>query len=74
MTPFDRWYSANIAPTLPVDAPPEVLTLSRNMAASIWNAALEAVISTEFKRTVGASGLEVLQEINTQILALRVTP
>ena len=60
MTPFDRWYSANIAPTLPTDAPPEVLKLSRAMAASIWNAALRAAeevcdckLGTDYRNACG---------------------
>jgi hypothetical protein len=43
MTPFDTWYSTNIAPTLPTDAPPAVLKLSREMMAACWNAALTAI-------------------------------
>jgi hypothetical protein len=42
VNPFDTWYSTNIAPTIPKDAPVIVKKLSREMMAACWNAALDA--------------------------------
>jgi hypothetical protein len=39
---FDEWYSANIAPTLPTDAPPALLKAARESMAACWNAAVDA--------------------------------
>jgi hypothetical protein len=43
-TPFDDWYSRHIAPTLPRDAPPKVLKLSREMMAACWNGAIDEAV------------------------------
>jgi hypothetical protein len=40
MTPFDTWYAANVAPTLPTDTPAEIRKLARESMAACWNAAL----------------------------------
>lgn len=70
MTLFDAWYSAKIAPTIPVDAPEIVKKLSREMMAACWNAALEAVCSARFTREEFPPPCGLPQEIKEQIRAL----
>ena len=41
MTPFDTWYSANIAATLPRDFPPSLEAQARKQLSACWNAALQ---------------------------------
>jgi hypothetical protein len=40
---FDQWYTANVAPKLPTDAPPAIRAAARESMAACWNAALDAV-------------------------------
>jgi hypothetical protein len=42
MTPFDSWYSREVAPKLPNDCPPPIAQASREAMAACWNAALDA--------------------------------
>jgi hypothetical protein len=43
VTPFDSWYSATIAPTLPNDMPDVLKKAARESMAACWNAALDEV-------------------------------
>jgi hypothetical protein len=54
VTPFDTWYTANVAPTLPNDAPEIVLKAARDMMAWCWNAAheLAAVEAAQMRKAV----------------------
>lgn len=52
MTPFDRWYSANIAPlheeilkSYPASAREQMRKASRESMAACWNAALDGVVT-----------------------------
>jgi hypothetical protein len=65
VTPFDTWYTAKVAPTLPNDAPKIVLETAREMMASCWNAALDA----------GAEAIKDTRwEVIEKVRAVRVTP
>jgi hypothetical protein len=46
MTPFESWYSREVAPKLPNDLPPQIRQASKEAMAACWNAALDAAQET----------------------------
>jgi hypothetical protein len=76
VTLFDRWYSTHIAPTLPTDAPPQVLRAAKEAMAACWNQALRTVSQTKFTRREFPTPCQLPGEIREQIgeLEARVTP
>jgi hypothetical protein len=67
MTPFEWWYSTNIAATLPKDFPPQLAAQAKKSLAACWNAALDAVLNS-YK-----DGFATIAEEKLRISALKVS-
>lgn len=82
-SPFDTWYSTNVAPILeeqikllPEPTREPIRKGSREQMAACWNAALRAVCQTKFTREEFPPPCGLPAEIREQILELgpQVTP